>query len=107
MKHVFRDKRMRKKMRKDCWGLDTAFLKWLYPRIKIYKEDAFKIIDGSFNKFTINGVTLTEEECVDKIIELLTPIAESDFDLWDKHINPDDIHEAIDIFNKVLFSLWW
>ena len=35
----------KRKLHKECWDLDWAFVKWLQQHLIIFKKDASKIVD--------------------------------------------------------------
>ena len=60
----------KKKLRQECWNLDYELIKWLNEHLKIYKEDAGKIVDLEYRKFKHNKTTYTFEDMIDRCIAL-------------------------------------
>ena len=90
----------------ETWSLDSDFIKWLYAHLKMYHEHANKIVDLTFEKFTFREKEYTLEECIFYILERCeTYLKYPDIDR--PMTLQQDIHDAIDMFNMILFVLWW
>lgn len=53
---------------RETWAMDEAFAQWLAERLILFKK--VNIIDLEYHKFDIGGETLTQEECIDRMIKL-------------------------------------
>lgn len=85
---------------RETWDLDFTFFCWLYSRLKMFKEIDF--IDLTFHKFNINGKTMTQEECIDKMIENCEKI------IKEKKLNlKKEKDEVFDIWKACSNSMWW
>lgn len=95
----------KKKIKRECWNIDYSFIKWINEHLKVYLKEASKKIDLTYYKFTYKGITYTQEE----IIELMINI--SDY-LIDNYFNNDDevyskTNKLLDLFSLSFHSLWW
>lgn len=95
---------------RECWCLNVKLIEWLYSHLMMYLEDASTVIDLSYYKFEHNDKTYTQEEAIKYIIEKLKRyLVEIDEASWtDKEVELiDEVHDAFDMLNKILFALWW
>ena len=95
---------------RECWCLNVKLIEWLYSHLMMYLEDASTVVDLSYYKFEHNDETYTQEEAIKYIIEKLKRyLVETDEASWtDKEIELiDEVHDAFDMLNKILFALWW
>lgn len=99
----------KKKLKQECWNLDYELVKWLNEHLKIYKDDASKIIDLEFYKFKYKKVELTTFDVLNRLIDL------TDYLLMNYDIAPIEETEAIekaknemyDLLKLVHWHLWW
>ena len=82
------------------WALDYAFMIWLYERLNAYLE--FARVDLTFNKWEIDGKTLTEEEVIKRMID----DCEKYF-LADDWENGDYFDDAIKVWAMCGQAFWW
>ena len=66
----------------------------------MYKEIA--CVDLNFHTFDINGETLTQKECIDKMIENCKTIITKDMD-----DNFELKKEVLVIWSKCIFAMWY
>lgn len=95
---------------RECWCLNVKLIEWLYSHLMMYLEDASTVIDLSYYKFEHNDKTYTQEEAIKYIIEKLKRyLIEIDEASWtDKEVELiEEVHDAFDMLNKILFALWW
>lgn len=87
---------------RETWSLDATFIYWLYERVKMFNE--VNIVDTEFHKFNINGKELTQQQCINRIIELCKTY-------FKKGINEDIafecVEETLDIWKAIIFQMWW
>lgn len=87
---------------RETWSLDAAFAQWLYERLLMYKE--INIVDLTYHKFDVNGETLTQEQCLDRMIDLckrfiLTDTWDDEYDqLW---------YELTELWKTCGLAMWW
>lgn len=84
------------------WNLNTEFIHWVNYWFKEFKKKAK--IDMTFHKFEYNGILLTQEQVIDRIIQLTDTIIEVD-DWWG--IEDGDLEETLDLFKLVFPAMWW
>lgn len=93
----------------ECWNLDYHFIKWVNSRFKKYKEQAIKIVDLEFKKFTYKKKVYTQLELIDKVIELTDEFIDGDY--WDVDITTTNLekikNEIFDIFKLIYWHMWW
>ena len=89
---------------RETWGLDTTFIQWLYERLMMYKDVASEVVNLKFHTFTIDGKKMTQEECIDKLIDLLEGLLHSDG--WeDDYVSK--LKEVCHIWGEILPAMWW
>ncbi|APQ78824.1 MULTISPECIES: hypothetical protein [Clostridium] len=86
---------------RETWSLDTTFFYWLYERLMMFKK--VNCINLDFHKFKIQGVELTQKQCIDKMICNCKKII--------TYQGTDDLftikNETLDIWKECIFSMWW
>lgn len=92
-------------IREECWNIDYSFIKWLRPRLEIYKEDASKCIDLEFHKFTYKDIEYSQLELIDRMIELLLFLEDNYYDISEEVVTKT--YELLDLFSLTFRSLWW
>ncbi len=106
----------KKKVSEDCWSMDCAFYKWADEHLKTYLKDANSIVDLDYQKFTVDGTTLTQKEAIIHMIELVEKIQKMvDLELWGENIDYKEANkkymETLEEFGKwwfkVLPAMWW
>ena len=97
----------KKKIYKDCWNLDFAFLKWLNERLPVYKKEASQFINLEYYTYIYNGEVKTQLQLLDRLIELTAKLVENDhyYDFEDSIT--EEVEEVLDIFKLIFTSLWW
>ena len=93
----------KRKIHRDCWDLDWAFLFWLKERLPVYLKDAGKFVNLDYHKFEYNGKTYTQREVIERMIHLLDMLPDDDWqEEWDTHTN-----EILDLWKIVFPAMWW
>ena len=90
---------------RETWNLNSVFYIWLYEHLMMYKEKASKIVDLEFYKFEYKGETLTQIECIDRMIEGCKLYIQ-DSEPYDKEIQ-EKIKSVVEIWAMVLPYMWW
>lgn len=85
---------------REVWNLDSTFFCWLYERLMMYKEKA--CINLNFHTFEIDGKTLTQKECIDKMIENCKTII-----IEEMNDNFELKKEVLNIWSKCIFAMWY
>lgn len=88
---------------REIWNLDFSFYCWLYERLKMYTERA--IVNLETHTFKYKGETLTQKQCIDKMLEALEIVlTKQDYDLttedWYK------IEDIPHIWALVIHCMW-
>ena len=92
---------------RECWNLDYTFYLWLYEHLMKYVEDAEKIVDLTWNKFTYEGKEYTQRELIDMMLERLKRfLTDKDFNDWEEE-NFKWLHEIEKIWAVILPAMWW
>lgn len=94
---------------RETWDLNFTMNLLLYERLSKYKEIAKGIVDLSFHTFEYNGEELTQEECIDKILEgLRLELTLKPFDKKREEQETIDKIESIwKIYDLIKYALWW
>lgn len=94
---------------RDTWCLGYTLILLIYPRLKMYKEYADKYIDTGFHKFDYKGETLTQQECIDKILEGLEYYLTSTLCLKDDEEEEciEKAIESLELLSVIFPVLWW
>lgn len=98
----------KKKISRECWNLDYELIKWLNEHLKVYKEEASKIVDLEFYKFTYKKKEYTQLEILNRLIEIANYLLDIDYfgdcnvELVNKNKN-----EMYDLLKLVHWNLWW
>ena len=90
---------------RETWNLNSVFYIWLYEHLMMYKEKASKIVDLEYYKFEYKGETLTQIECIDRMIEGCKLYIQND-EPYDKEIQ-EKIKSVVEIWAMVLPYMWW
>ena len=94
----------RRQISEDCWHLDYSFLKWLQERLPVYLNEAGKIVDLDFHKFTYKDNEYTQKQMIEKLIVLVNDAAK--YNLWDDEYLPT-VDEILEIWKLIFHSMWW
>ena len=90
---------------RETWALDLAFYYWLYERLKMYLD--VNIADLTFHKFEYEGETLTQEECINRMLKGCE-IYFKDGEKWTlSEENQKAIDDVAKIWAIVLPAMWW
>lgn len=101
-------KRKNKKISKECWNLDYELIKWLNEHLKVYKEEASKIVDLEFHKFTYKKKEYTQLEILNRLIEITDYLLDIDyFQIGVPELVNKNKNEMYDLLKLVHWNLWW
>lgn len=85
---------------------------WLYEHLKYFQEETSKVFNFDFHTFTIDEETLTEMECIDRMVEdceIYLKFGDKIYSL--SKGEEEEIENAINDLFKVLsisfWCLWW
>lgn len=91
---------------RETWSLETAFYCWLYERLKMFLD--VNCIDLTFHKFEYEGETLTQQECIDRMIKGCEVFFSLDDYQWSATTEQQKIIEDVaKIWALVLPAMWW
>lgn len=102
---LFSKNEYKSKFIKKCdtdWNLNYEFLYWLNKWFKVFKKRAY--IDLTFHKFKYKNKIMTQEEIIDRIIEL-TDSGIKDYD--NIFYNKKNYNELMDLWKLVCPAMWW
>lgn len=90
---------------RETWALDFTFYCWLYERLKMYLD--VNIIDLTFHKFEYEDETLTQEECINRMIKGCEVYFEEDGRWPISEENQKAMDDVAKIWAVVLPAMWW
>lgn len=103
--------------KRDTYNMDNTIIAWMYQCLRFFQDEASKIIDFNFHKFEIDGVELTQKQCIDRMVEDCKIIL-----LYDNGSNFEDFKEEAEyvervvdpakddlfqVLSKVYWAMWW
>ena len=98
----------RKKISKECWNLDYELVKWLNEHLKVYKEEASKIVDLEFYKFHYKKKEYTQLQILNRLIEITDYLLDVDyFENSNVELINKNKDEMYDLLKIVHWQLWW
>lgn len=106
---IITKKSEQKRIKEECYNLDYELIKWLNEHLKVYKEDASKIVDMNFFKFKYKKKEYTQLQILDRLIEITDYLVNED----NYYINQDTIlmckykDEMYDLLKFIHWQLWW
>ena len=86
---------------RETWDMSYSFFCWLYERLMMFKDIDF--IDLDFHKFEVNGIEMTQRECIDKMLDNCKEI------IVDGSVNlkTDLREEVLNIWKECINAMWW
>lgn len=96
--------RRKKKLSRECWCLDYTFYEWLLEHLQVYLKDASKYIDLEFNKEEYNGKEYTQEEAINRMIELCKLLTRDDSSFLYETEYSDELIDLWKIWHR---AMWW
>lgn len=98
----------RKKISRECWNLDYELVKWLNEHLKVYKEEASKIVDLEFYKFPYKRKEYTQLQILNRLIEITDYLLDVDyFNNGNVELINKNKDEMYDLLKLVHWQLWW
>jgi hypothetical protein len=73
----------------------------------MYKEKASEIVDLTWHKFEYKGETLTQIECIDRMIEGCKVYIQNPYDFEVDKEKLEKVTEVAEIWAIVLPAMWW
>lgn len=97
----------KKTISKECWNLDYALIRWINEHLKVYKEDANKIVNLEFYSFMYKGKEYTQLEILDRLIEITDYLLDADCFFGEGEKINKSKDEMYDLLKLVHWTLWW
>lgn len=100
---------------KETFSLDMTILAYLYEHLVMYKEVSSKIVDLNYHRFNINDEILTEEQCINRMLDDIRIILSvdnsncasvEDYERQDK-IMTEKKNDLFDVLKACFWTLWW
>lgn len=97
----------KKTISRECWNLDYELIKWLNEHLKVYKEEAIKVVNLEFYKFAYKRKKYTQLEILNRLIEITDVLLETDY--FDCNVTETNNlkDEMYDLLKVVHWQLWW
>ena len=100
---------------KETFSLDMTILAYLYEHLVMYKEVAGEIVNLNYHKFNINDEILTEEQCINRMLDdirVILSIDDSDYISVEDFEKKDKImtekkNDLFDVLKECFWTLWW
>jgi len=89
---------------RETWCLDLNLALWMYERLMMYLEIAW--IDLEYHTFEYNGETLTERQCIDKMLEGFKLLILDHGVVIDEEKSAK-VDDAFKILGICHHALWW
>ena len=93
---------------RETFCLWCTFAIWLYERLRYFLDVGGSVINLEYYKFDIDGVKLTQKECIERMIkDCEIMIIKNDWleeDVKEMNAAREDLFK---IFNKVYWAMWW
>ena len=89
---------------RDTYDLSFTLACWLYERLRFFQEGT--CVDLNFHTFNIDGETLTQAQCVQRMIDDCNTIMTGDEFEGRVEMNAakDDLFKVL---SKVYWAMWW
>lgn len=89
---------------RETWDLTYSFYLWLYERLSMYNE--VNCINTSFHKFEFKGEVLTQQQCIDRMLEGLKIALTIDY--YDQtEEQKKKVDDIVKLFALCFHTLWW
>lgn len=100
---------------KETFSLDMTILAYLYEHLVMYKEVAGEIVNLNYHEFNINDEILTEEQCINRMLDdirVILSIDDSDYISVEDYEEKDKImtekkNDLFDVLKECFWTLWW
>ena len=97
---------------RETYSFDYTMIAWLYEHLKFFQEEASKVINFDFHTFTIDEETLTQAECIDRMIkdcEFYLKFGDKIYGLSKDEEKKIDkaVNDLFKVLSIVFWSMWW
>ena len=108
-------KRKNKKISEECFNLNYELIKWLNEHLKVYLEEANKIVNLEYDKYKYRGKECNFKELLEKLINITDNLLiDDEYVSWnyEENIKIAKRQEALknsmyDILKLIHWGLWW
>lgn len=93
---------------RETWNLDYMFDLWFYEHLKMYDE--VNCVNTNYYTFEYEGEKLTQQECIDYILDTLKrrlQRKEPNWDTEDLDMVAKEEEKMYQLIIKILPCLWW
>lgn len=101
----------KKKLSQECWNLDYELIKWLNEHLKIYKDEASKVVDLEFKKYEYEKKNLEYSQLgiIIRLIDLTDYLLVNYYNYQNMEVEAmiKAKDEMYDLLKLVHFDLWW
>lgn len=92
---------------RETWNLNYTFYVWLYEHLMMFKAYASKVIDLDFHTFEYKGETLTQLDCINRMIEGCKVYIANPDELEISDEEKEKVDCVLDLWKLVLPIMWW
>ena len=100
---------------KETFSLNMTILAYLYEHLVMYKEAASGIVNLNYHKFNINDEILTEEQCINRMLDdirVILSVDDSDCVSVEDCEEQDKImtekkNDLFEVLKVCFWALWW
>lgn len=89
------------------WNLDYELIRWLNKNLKTFYENANEVIDLRFHKFMYKGKEYTQEQLIEKLIDITNYLKNNYYNLDNPKKIIKETNEMFTILKKIFYTLWW
>lgn len=100
---------------RDTFNMDYTIVLWMYQCLRFFQDEASKIVNFDFHKVEIDGIELTQRQCIDRMVEDCKKILYDDSAFENYKDENEYIINVVDpavddlfmVFSKVYRHMWW
>lgn len=100
-------KTKKQKISEECWNLDGALIGWLNEHLKVYREEASRVVDLEYYKHRYKRKEYTTLQIIDRLIEITNYLLSEDLFNCDYEKLEKLKDEMYDLLKLVHWNLWW
>lgn len=92
--------------KRDTYNMDLTLIAWLYERLRYFQDKISQIVDLTFHKFEVDGMELTQRECIDRMVAdcAIILLGDSIKDFEEMNAAKDDL---LKVLSEVYWAMWW
>ena len=92
---------------REAWGVDYAFVVWLFNILSLLLDEGGQIIDFEFHDYTIAGKTKNQEQWMQHMLTLSEKYLRVADTIDGERENYYRLNAIVKIFSKVIHQMWW